>query len=332
VCETIVAELRVPDKDKTIKPANMGGIAGGLKYIHNGVLLKFAADDSGIYGGSPEGAGKAAKLEYNALQSLLEIEVPGLHVPLQGLVEVQGYRIIACALLPISNKTIVYGSSDGGITISRDTEQFEPLAEAVARRLYLKQHRVQDTPLWLAADVEGHRGADGRLYLLDTARMFPPEAPQRSFYGVLVDSKPTAKWHQIKLPAVLSQLKTECSSHLHRFILQSGALEPHSSLGFIPPSGASDKASSASAAKGAEPDSSAPEKASVATDYDAIDISSGLSSDVHSHDGTGDSSSSAHAAAPNLPSIKLFKLPWPRGAVLACLDPSDPTVLQFPFN
>lgn len=67
VCEQIVAEMGLPDSEKTIKPANVGGIAGGVKFIHNGVLLKFASDDAGIYGNSKEGAGKAAKLEFRAL-------------------------------------------------------------------------------------------------------------------------------------------------------------------------------------------------------------------------------------------------------------------------
>eukprot|EP01105_Mastigella_eilhardi_P015608 TRINITY_DN3574_c0_g1_i1.p1 TRINITY_DN3574_c0_g1~~TRINITY_DN3574_c0_g1_i1.p1 ORF type:complete len:593 (-),score=166.43 TRINITY_DN3574_c0_g1_i1:44-1822(-) len=31
--------------------------------------------------------------------------------------------------------------------------------------------------LWAPADLEGHRGTDGRLYLLDFARVMPPEAP-----------------------------------------------------------------------------------------------------------------------------------------------------------
>ena len=39
---------------------------------------------------------------------------------------------------------------------------------------------LRDVELWFAADVEGHRGADGRHYLLDLARVFPPEAPRRA--------------------------------------------------------------------------------------------------------------------------------------------------------
>ena len=35
-------------------------------------------------------------------------------------------------------------------------------------------------------DIEGHTGADGRAYVLDTARVFPPEAPNNSIVAVQV--------------------------------------------------------------------------------------------------------------------------------------------------
>jgi len=30
-------------------------------------------------------------------------------------------------------------------------------------------------------DMEGHIGTDGRFYVIDTARLFPPEPPSRKF-------------------------------------------------------------------------------------------------------------------------------------------------------
>ena len=34
---------------KTIKPVSIGGIAGGEKFIANGILFKFAVDFEGLY-------------------------------------------------------------------------------------------------------------------------------------------------------------------------------------------------------------------------------------------------------------------------------------------
>lgn len=51
--------------------------------------------------------------------------------------------------------------------------------EAAARRLNLKGH-MAGLPtgtrafLYSCADIEGHRGFDGRYYVLDFARVFPP--------------------------------------------------------------------------------------------------------------------------------------------------------------
>lgn len=37
----IISEVSVPVANKTIKPISIGGVAGGEKYIHSGVLFKF---------------------------------------------------------------------------------------------------------------------------------------------------------------------------------------------------------------------------------------------------------------------------------------------------
>ena len=34
----------MPDSEKSIKPVSIGGVAGGQKFITDGILLKFVAD------------------------------------------------------------------------------------------------------------------------------------------------------------------------------------------------------------------------------------------------------------------------------------------------
>ena len=57
-CETaqrigriIIDELSLPNSKKTYKPRDMGGVAGGQKYLEGGVFFKFARDAFGLYGG-----------------------------------------------------------------------------------------------------------------------------------------------------------------------------------------------------------------------------------------------------------------------------------------
>lgn len=40
----------------------------------------------------------------------------------------------------------------------------------------------QHVQIQAPADIEGHLGGDGRYYLLDFARTYPPEAPSKRFY------------------------------------------------------------------------------------------------------------------------------------------------------
>lgn len=44
----IISELHLPDARKTYKPRNMGGVAGGQKYLEHGVFFKFARDAFGL--------------------------------------------------------------------------------------------------------------------------------------------------------------------------------------------------------------------------------------------------------------------------------------------
>jgi hypothetical protein len=40
----IISERALPPEQRSIKPINIGGVAGGDKYVHNGILFKFATD------------------------------------------------------------------------------------------------------------------------------------------------------------------------------------------------------------------------------------------------------------------------------------------------
>lgn len=42
------------------RPKQLGGVAGGMKYLWRGILFKLADGSQGPYGGSDEAAAKAA--------------------------------------------------------------------------------------------------------------------------------------------------------------------------------------------------------------------------------------------------------------------------------
>eukprot|EP00029_Vermamoeba_vermiformis_P012721 TRINITY_DN765_c0_g1_i1.p1 TRINITY_DN765_c0_g1~~TRINITY_DN765_c0_g1_i1.p1 ORF type:complete len:2045 (-),score=399.74 TRINITY_DN765_c0_g1_i1:745-6357(-) len=187
--KTIIEEVDKPADQKTIKPKNMGGVAGGEKYSEQGIFFKFAIDLFKIYGGD-EFAIKAAGLELQGLKCLLQTGIKGLHYPLMILIDYRGYRLIATSMLPLDANSLIYGSGDGAKTIKKEDKTFSKLMKQVGAKLNLKKHQVGfgaiTKRLYAPADIEGHIGKDGRYYLLDTARLFPAEPPSRNLTGLLI--------------------------------------------------------------------------------------------------------------------------------------------------
>ncbi|KNC55344.1 uncharacterized protein AMSG_12404 [Thecamonas trahens ATCC 50062] len=191
VVKTIVNELHIPFPDKTIKPVtqSVGGMAGGDKYIRDGLFFKLARDVTGAYGGD-ENAAHAAHHEMDALAALLKANIPGLHFPLTAVISYCGHTVSVASLLPIDASTLVYGSADGGATLVKSNHDMDAMMQLAGSALNLKGHVVSGSRSVAAgsrrsdafvfhgpADMEGHLGHDGRFYVVDMARLFPPEAP-----------------------------------------------------------------------------------------------------------------------------------------------------------
>jgi hypothetical protein len=191
----IISERYLPDSKKTIKPLSFGGIAGGEKYKVQGILFKFAVDtnlrlkgyvsfDYWMYGGfrrSDHFAAKAAGHELKGLISYYSANVDGLNFPLMALIDYRGFRLIAMSIVPVNSTTLRYGSADAGSTVHADLPELNAKMEAVGRALNLKKHRSGEVEIVGPSDIEGHLGTDGRYYVLDFARVFPPEAPLQPY-------------------------------------------------------------------------------------------------------------------------------------------------------
>jgi hypothetical protein len=107
--------------------------------------------------------------------------IPGLHFPLMSLIHYMGYCLIAMSLLPIGKDSLKYGSSDAGKTMHFDVPAINEKMKAAGEALNLKGHiaglsKYQSNLCYGPGDIECHLGKDGRFYVLDFARTFPPEA------------------------------------------------------------------------------------------------------------------------------------------------------------
>lgn len=185
---TIISERDVPNERKSIHPVNAGGIAGGEKYVVGDLFFKYVADFDGLYGGD-EFAQKSAEHELKGMRAYLSTGLRDLRTPLFCLVDYRGFRLIVTSKLPLGKDSLIYGSADAGRTVYDKSPKLNTLFRAAADRLNLEGHlvgRTQKKLLHSCCDIEGHQGADGKYYVLDTARVFPPEAPTSEFAAVFI--------------------------------------------------------------------------------------------------------------------------------------------------
>lgn len=190
----IISEIELPEDAKTIKSIDAGGIAGGEKYICQSIFFKFVTDNNladsdkkpmWMYGGEERNdvaAIKAAGLELQGLISFYNAaDYESIHFPLMALIDYHGYRLIALSILPVEKKTIIYGSADAGRTVHAKSEEFNRIMLNLGKQLNLCPHNVGGKIMAACGDIEGHLGKDGKYYLLDFARTFPPEAPPKPY-------------------------------------------------------------------------------------------------------------------------------------------------------
>tara|TARA_R110002050_G_C8839155_1_gene505827 strand:- start:85 stop:732 length:648 start_codon:yes stop_codon:yes gene_type:complete len=152
---------------KTITPVHMGGVAGGDKYIVNNIMFKFAVDSHDIYG-DDRWAAKAAGLELLGYCAYFNTHIPGLSLPLVAVVDFMGYRLICESVLPITRRSLVYGSCDAGKTVHKKNKYFSRMMKEAGKALGLGSESpgLGEEKIWSATDAEGHIGRDHRFYLV----------------------------------------------------------------------------------------------------------------------------------------------------------------------
>ncbi len=101
------------------------------------------------------------------------------------LIDYKGFRLIAVSMLPLKSGSLIYGSEDAGVTVHAKDRKLNELIEVASKRLNLKPHCCgkNNVTVYSPVDLEGHIGQDGRFYLLDFSRVFPPVTPSKDVVG-----------------------------------------------------------------------------------------------------------------------------------------------------
>ena len=184
----IVEERNLSHFQKSLPPIFTNGVAGGEKFKVKGIFFKYAVNKNKLFE-SDEQAMKIAGHELRGHTALVSCGMMhGLKLGLMTLIDYRGFRLTATSSLPINDSTLVYGSSDGGNNVVSRLNIMSDVMKNCAKVLNLKGHFAgirSDSRQFMygPCDLEGHLGKDGKLYVIDLARLFPPETPDRKTPG-----------------------------------------------------------------------------------------------------------------------------------------------------
>ncbi|XP_020505586.2 clustered mitochondria protein homolog [Labrus bergylta] len=174
--------------DGNVEPVN--GNPEDPAFLWGGLFMNQGTANA-MYGGE-RGRRAAQRLELRGVQAYTNIEgLEGLHTLPTAVVDYRGVRLTAQGLAPglqsaepekettPASRGLLYGVNAGPQESPQRRRLLEHLAQA-AKSLSIQKHTVVSpnnylVPLFTSVDAQGLLGADGRFYILDVFRTFPPD-------------------------------------------------------------------------------------------------------------------------------------------------------------
>ncbi|POM73657.1 Hypothetical protein PHPALM_9475, partial [Phytophthora palmivora] len=236
----LVREFYLPLRDKSILPTKESRIDGRkdkirstsrLKYEAHDILFKICTDDHGRYENSHEYAAKAGGHEVrNSAVYLRELSgYRNIRVPLQCIIDFQGFRVLCSSKIPIEvvtwtesgdiqrvTKQLVHGSDNRGKTVTLQNKELDEAFSDVAGRLNLSRHSARgyqdltSKSMNAAADMLGYLNSQKQLVVLNFARSMPPEDPDVTPHLVQSTRGMSIMWRQLR-PELVRNFKTPLS-------------------------------------------------------------------------------------------------------------------------
>jgi len=209
----IIDELHKPWNKKTLFPHSRRsvdgrGSAGGrgrdsekYHYFYRNIHFRVLVDDDGIFDGSDELAAKAGGHEIRGSKEYLKIGQEKVTIPLQALIDVHGFRVLAVSELPIMiTKYDLEGNIKGitsnqvlgivkvqKIVLNKD-KSLDLKMKAFSNKLNLRRHFVKgehdltSKELYCSADIKGFKTNQSNYCLINFWRSFPSENPEESLH------------------------------------------------------------------------------------------------------------------------------------------------------
>ncbi|XP_062328802.1 clustered mitochondria protein homolog isoform X1 [Osmerus eperlanus] len=172
--------------DGNVMAINPGEETRMQMFIWNNIFFSLGFDVRDHYRelGGDAAAHAAPTNDLNGVRAYGAVDVEGLYTLGTVVVDYRGYRVTAQSIIPgilerEQEQSVIYGSIDFGKTVVSHTKYLE-LLEKTSRPLKVQKHSVlneKDESVELCSSVEckGIIGNDGRHYILDLLRTFPPD-------------------------------------------------------------------------------------------------------------------------------------------------------------
>ncbi|XP_017049476.1 LOW QUALITY PROTEIN: protein clueless [Drosophila ficusphila] len=172
--------------DGNVLAINPGEDSKMQMFIWNNIFFSLGFDVRDHYKelGGDAAAFVAPRYDLHGVRVYNAVDVEGLYTLGTVVIDYRGYRVTAQSIIPgilerEQEQSVVYGSIDFGKTVLSHPKYLELLRQA-GKHLKILPHAVlneRDEPVELCSSVEckGIIGNDGRHYILDLLRTFPPD-------------------------------------------------------------------------------------------------------------------------------------------------------------
>jgi protein TIF31 len=172
--------------DGNVMAINPGEEAKMQMFIWNNIFFSLGFDVRDHYKelGGDAAAFVAPRNDLQGVRVYSAVDLPGLYTLGTVVMDYRGYRVTAQSIIPgilerEQEQSVVYGSIDFGKTVISHPKYLELLNKA-GQQLKILPHKVYNdkeevVELCSSVECKGIIGNDGRHYILDLLRTFPPD-------------------------------------------------------------------------------------------------------------------------------------------------------------
>ncbi|PFX18364.1 Clustered mitochondria protein-like [Stylophora pistillata] len=173
--------------DGNVMAINPGEDEKKRMFIWNNIFFSYAFDSRDHFEavGGDEAAYAAAGGDLRGVMAYNRLDTQGLFTLSTVIVDYRGYRVIGQSIIPgilqrEQEQSVIYGSVDSGKNVSSHGKFLELLHNA-GKSIRIRPHKVlnsdgEEVELCSSVECKGIIGSDGRHYILDLFRTFPPDA------------------------------------------------------------------------------------------------------------------------------------------------------------